>query len=277
MSVRQILLSEKGLSRTELVSIMAHVLSVPRERILMEPSMGLDEGQRDRIERLIEERRRGRPLAYLLKGKEFFSEPFYVDESVLIPRPETELLVEEAIKIIKEKGRPVTALDMGTGSGAIGILLSKHGAERVVCVDISPDALSVARKNAHTHGCRGRIEFVASDLLSGLAKGRAFDLICANLPYVARHEWQRLTVDVRDFEPRRALVGGRSGMEIYERYAGEVAAYLAPGGTLLCEIGGARQAAALAGLLRKSGLATAIEKDLAGRQRVVRGSWTSLS
>lgn len=277
MCIRQILLSEKGLSRTDLVAIISHVLSVAGERIFTEPSMSLDEGQKGRIARLIEERRRGRPLAYLLNRKEFFSESFYVDESVLIPRPETELLVEEAIKVMREKGRPVTALDMGTGSGAIGVLLSKHGAGRVVCADISPDALAVARKNAQALGLGEGIEFVASDLFSGLAKGRRFDLICANLPYVAGHEWERLMVDVKDFEPARALVGGPRGMEIYERYAGEVGAYLAPEGTVLCEIGGGRQARGLAALLRKSGFVTAVEKDLAGRQRVVRGSWTSLS
>jgi len=271
------LLSEKGLSRIDLVSIISHVLSVPGERLFMEPSRDIDEGQRRRIERLIEERRRGRPLAYLLNRKEFFSESFYVDESVLIPRPETELLVEEAIKVMKRRGHPVTALDMGPGSGVIGVLLSKNGADRVVCVDISPEALSIARKNAHALGCRERIEFVASDLFSGLKKDGPFDLVCANLPYVARHEWEGLMKDVRDFEPAGALVGGRTGMEVYERYAGEVGAYLAPEGTLLCEIGGSRQAAALAALLRKSGLATAIEKDLTGRQRVVRGSWISSS
>ena len=277
MRIGQILLSEKGLSRTDLVSIISHVLSVPRERIFMEPSMDLGEAERRRIEDLAGQRRMGRPLAYLLNRKEFFSESFYVDESVLIPRPETEILVEEALRIVKHKGRPTCVLDMGTGSGAIGLMLAKRGAGCVVCVDISPAALLVARKNATSLGLREEIEFVASDLFSGLAVERRFDLICANLPYVTEHEWKGLMQDVRDFEPRKALVGGATGMELYERYAHEAPAFLASGGTLLCEIGGESQAGALAALFGKGGLNVAIKKDLSGSERVVKASWTSSS
>ena len=130
-----------------------------------------------------------------------------MDERVLIPRPETELLVEEAMKIMRSKGRP-HVLDMGTGSGVIGILLAKNGAGSVLCVDISPGALAVARKNARAFGLRTRIDFVASDLFSAIKKGRSFDLICANLPYVALHEWEGLMTEVREFEPKHRP-GGR--------------------------------------------------------------------
>ncbi len=168
-------------------------------------------------------------------------------------------------------------LDMGTGSGVIGILLAKNGAGSAVCVDISPDALAVARRNARAFGLETGIEFVASDLFSAIRRGRTFDLICANLPYVALHEWEGLAAEVREFEPATALVGGEAGTELYERYLEEIGSYLAREGTLLCEIGGEAQAAFLGGRLKKAGFETSVLDDLAGRPRVIKGKWKSLS
>jgi len=269
-------LSEKDLPRVDLVGIISHVLALSTERLLASPERALDESQEHAIRRLIEERRSGKPLAYLTHEREFFSEPFYVDERVLIPRPETELLVEEAIKIVRSKERPAV-LDMGTGSGVIGIMLAKNGAGSVVCADISPAALAVARKNARAFGLQTGIEFMASDLFSAIKKGRTFDLICANLPYVALHEWKGLMAEVREFEPMHALVGGDAGTELYERYLEEIGDYLAEDGALLCEIGGEGQAGLLGAVLKKAGFETEVLRDLAGRQRVIRGSWKSLS
>ncbi len=278
MLIKELFLSRKEISRIDLVAIISHVLSVPGERVLMEPERNLDASAATTIERLIGQRRAGRPLAYLTNRREFFSESFYVDERVLIPRPETELLVEEALKIVRSHGPGARVLDMGTGSGIIGALLAKGGAGRVLCVDISPCALSVARKNAGSLGVGGRIDFLASDLFSGLARKEAiFDLICANLPYVGDEEWDGLMTDVRGFEPRLALVGGRKGTELYERFIEQVVPYLAPGGHVLCEIGGAGQAPLMERYLRAKGFDVAILHDLAGQQRVMKGSWTSLS
>ncbi len=276
MRIGQLYLSEKDLPRVDLVGIICHVLSLPPERILMEPERVLNESEQRKIRQSIEERRKGKPLAYLTHMREFLSEPFYVDGRVLIPRPETELLVEEAMKIIRSKGR-LQVLDVGTGSGVIGIHLLKNGAGSVVCVDISPAALAVARKNARAFGLQTGIEFMASDLFSAIKKGRTFDLICANLPYVALHEWEGLMAEVREFEPMHALVGGDAGTELYERYLEEIGDYLAADGALLCEIGGEGQAALLGAVLKKAGFEVAVLHDLAGRQRVIRGSWKSLS
>ena len=276
MRIGQIYLSEKDLPRVDLVGIISHVLSLPPERILMEPERVLNESEQRKIRQSIEERRKGKPLAYLTNQREFFSEPFYVDGRVLIPRPETELLVEEAMKIIRSKGH-LHVLDMGTGSGVIGILLAKNGAGSVVCADVSPAALAVARKNARAFGLQTGIEFMASDLFSAIKKGRTFDLICANLPYVALHEWKGLMAEVREFEPMHALVGGDAGTELYERYLEEIGDYLAEDGALLCEIGGEGQAALLSAVLKKAGFEMEVLRDLAGRQRVIRGSWKSLS
>ncbi len=269
MRIGQLLLSEKNVSRVDLIGIVSHVLSLSRERILMEPERVLDEAEQGKIGHAVGERRKGKPLAYLTNEREFFSEPFYVDESVLIPRPETELLVEEAIRIIRTKDCPVV-LDMGTGSGVIGINLLKNGAGSVLCTDISPDALAVARKNAHALGLATGIAFVASDLFSALKKGRSFDLICANLPYVALHEWEGLMPEVREFEPKGALVGGMKGTELYEKYLGEIGDYLKDTGVLLCEIGSEGQAAPLGAVLKKSGFEVTVLHDLAGRERVIK-------
>jgi release factor glutamine methyltransferase len=276
LRVKEILLSEKDLPRIDLLAIVSFALRLAPEWILSEPERAVDKAEADRIEQLIGERRRGKPLAYLTNRREFFSETFYVDERVLIPRPETELLVEEAIKSIGRKGR-LRALDMGTGSGAIGILLAKRGAGYVLCVDISPDALDVAYRNSRLMGVQDRIDFVASDLFSALKDGETFDLVCANLPYVASSEWEGLMDDVREFEPRQALVGGETGTETYERCLQEMAGHLAEGGSALLEIGGERQAARLGALMREAGFEVAVLRDLAGRVRLLRGSWTSSS
>jgi release factor glutamine methyltransferase len=267
--IRQIFLSEKDLPRIDLIGIVSHVLSLPPERILMESERVLDKSEEGKIGQSIDERRKGKPLAYITHMREFLSEPFYVDERVLIPRPETELLVEEALKIMRSKGR-LQVLDMGTGSGVIGILLAKNGAASVLCLDISPGALAVARKNARAFGLQTGIEFMASNLFSAVKKGRPFDLICANLPYVALHEWKGLMAEVREFEPKHALVGGDAGTELYERYLEEIGDYLSEDGALLCEIGGEGQAIPLVALLKKAGFEVTVLHDLAGRQRVIK-------
>ncbi len=277
MYIGELFLDGLGLAKTDLVNIASHVLSVSKEQLLMEPGRGLDQGQWNRIRDLAEERRKGRPLAYLTNRKEFFSETFYVDEHVLIPRPETELLVEEALSMMLGRRRPVRVLDMGTGSGIIGILLAKGGAEHVLCVDISPDALSVARRNARALSVEDRIDFVASDLFSSVRQDRLADLVCANLPYVGLDEWGDLMADVRYFEPKEALLGGKYGFELYGRFIPEVGGYLRRGGCILCEIGGEDQARIVGGLLRNAGFEVTVMNDLAGRQRVMKGIWISSS
>ena len=274
MRIEEILRSEKELPRVDLVAIVSCALGLTPEGVMAAPERMLDAAEADAIERLIEERRRGKPLAYITNRREFFSETFYVDEGVLIPRPETELLVEEAVELIRQRG-PLRVLDVGTGSGIIGLLLAKAGARSVLCVDISPAALAVADRNARAMGVREMIDFVASDLCSALKKEGLFDLICANLPYVAASEWEGLMKDVRGFEPKSALVAGPTGTEAYERLIADAPGRLAPGGSLLLEIGGEAQAASLGALLRDAGFGTAVSRDLAGRERLLRGSWTS--
>ena len=277
MYISELFLHEKGLARTDLIAIVSHVLSLSKEQVLMEPGRRLGREDWDRIQDLVRQRKEGKPVAYLTRQREFFSESFYVDERVLIPRPETESLVEEALAIIGGLGRPARVLDMGTGSGVIGILLARGGAEIAFCADISFDAIVVARRNAIAMGVEGKTVFVASDLFSSIKKEAVFDVICANLPYVGLDEWEALMVDVRCHEPAQALLGGLMGAELYGRFVVEATSYLRPGGAVLCEIGSKGQAAMVGALLKKAGLEVAVKSDLAGRQRVVRGRWTNSS
>ncbi len=278
MYLKQLFLQEKSLPRLDLAGIVSFVLKVPKERLFLEPERCFNEKQWREIQDLIGERQKGKPLAYITKRREFFSEDFYVDERVLIPRPETELLVEEGLSFIKERSGPVRVLDVGTGSGIIGITLARGGARSVLSVDISPGAIAVARRNSRMLGVEERMSFVVSDLLSAIGtNGLPFDLACANLPYVTTVEYDDLMDDVRHYEPREALIGGSEGMDFYERLLQNVTMFLSPGGALLCEIGGEKQAELLRTDLQKAGFEVTVKEDLAGRKRVVKGLWTSLS
>jgi release factor glutamine methyltransferase len=288
--VRELLRREKDIGRTDLVAIVAFVLGATRERIYMDPGRELAGAALEDIERHVAERKKGKPLSYITRTREFFSEEFLVDERVLVPRPETELLVEEALRIMAEKtGRErgqesghasqdtgPHILDMGTGSGIIGIILARHGAAAVTCVDISGDALLVARENAARLGVQDRTACVRSDLFTGISRSARFDIIVANLPYVSAPEWEELTTDVK-FEPRTALLGGILGTEIYERFVGELPGHLKEDGFVLCELGGAAQIEAVGKLMKGRGLRVDSKKDLAGRDRILIGSWKNLS
>jgi release factor glutamine methyltransferase len=242
----------------------------------MESERFLDEEEWGRVQELVAERRKGRPLAYITNRREFLSEDFYVDDRVLIPRPETELLVEEALSFMKGREDRFRVLDVGTGSGIIGIMLAKGGARDVVSVDISPGAISVARMNSRMLGVEARTSFIVSDLLSGIGTHcHPFDLVCANLPYVTADEYAELMDDVRCYEPKEALVGGTDGMDLYKRLIENLGSRICSGGAILCEIGGEAQAEALSTLLRSAGFEVTVKNDLAGRQRVVKGLWKS--
>lgn len=287
MQVRELLRREKGIGRTDLVAIMALVLATTRERIYMDPGRELTDAALRRVGQHIAERKKGKPLSYITGTREFFSEEFFVDQRVLVPRPETELLVEEALRIMAERPGPgqgsgqgpaegLSVLDMGTGSGIIGITLARHGAAAVTCVDISLDALLVTRENAARLGVQDRIACVRSDLFAGINSSMRFDVIAANLPYVSASEWEELATDVK-FEPKTALVGGALGTEVYERFVAGLPGRLKEDGFVLCELGGTTQIEAVGDLMKEHGLRVGSKKDLAGRDRVLIGSWKNLS
>lgn len=270
MRIRQIITGEKRLLRTDVVAVLCHALSLTKEQVFSDMDREVAGDDLDTLRRVLEERAAGRPLAYMTGTREFFSETFSVNEAVLIPRPETEVLVEEAIALIGGR-QDLAVLDMGTGSGVIGIIVAKHTGNRVVCVDISEAALAVARGNARSMGVGERTRFVCSDLFAALGDGARFDMILSNPPYVADEEWDGLMTDVRDFEPPRALKGGAEGLEVYRRIAAELPRRLTPGGWVLLEVGSAAQARVVGALLEGAGLTVSVKKDYSGRERVLAG------
>ena len=213
-------------------------------------------------------RRAGRePLAYILGQAEFWSLPLKVTPEVLIPRPETELLVEEALPRLSGRQQ---VLDVGTGSGALAIALAHERQELLVtAIDVSPAALAVAADNARSNGVAERIRFAQHDL--GLLPPGPFDLIVANPPYVPSGELAALMPEVRDFEPQLALDGGIDGLDAYRALARQAGVVLTAAGWLLVEVGSG-QAPAVQELFAGAGLKEIfVSRDLAGIERVVGG------
>jgi release factor glutamine methyltransferase len=188
-----------------------------------------------RYQALVDRRARREPPAYIVGTREFWGLDFEVTPDVLIPRPESELIVEEALAIAAGDP-PALVVDVGTGSGCLAISLAHElPSARVVATDVSAPALVVARRNAERHGVAARIRFVCADLLDGLAL--AADLIVANPPYVASRFAQGLQPEVRDYEPAVALFGGTDGPETLARFTGQAWRCLRPGGRFVCEFG----------------------------------------
>jgi release factor glutamine methyltransferase len=204
---------------------------------------------RDRFRGLVKERAAGKPVAYLVGQREFFSLPFAVTPDVLIPRPETELIIVRALDIVKESAKegdsPNMSLvaaeleiaDVGTGSGILAVTLAKHlPRSRVTAIDVSPAAIAVAQRNAERHGVAERIEWVEGDLFAAVDPSQKFDLVVSNPPYVSTAELTVLANDVRRFEPIAALDGGERGTNVIERLLPQAADRLRSDGWLLMEI-----------------------------------------
>jgi len=188
---------------------------------------------------LVLRRAAGEPVAYLVGRREFYCLSFRVNSHVLIPRPETELLVVTLLELARQwpHEKPLRICDVGTGSGIVAICAAKHLPRcSVIATDISPQALAVARMNAEEHGVAERIRFVESDLLCVLAPEERFAFLVSNPPYVREDEFADLPVEVRQFEPRHALVAGPQGTEIIQRLLPQAAERLVSAGYLLLEI-----------------------------------------
>ena len=252
--------------------LLAHVLQAQRIDLILRPDRVLTGGEHDAFEALVERRLRHEPVAYLLGWRDFFGRSFHVDGRVLIPRPETELLVEKALErlVAARHRRPaLVVLDLGTGSGAIAVTLAAEAPDaQVVASDISADALAVARQNACRHGVEERIEWVRADGLDALAG--PFDLIVSNPPYIRDDARATLMADVRDWEPPLALFAGPEGLDVIARLAPAAAERLWPSGALLMEIG-YDQGEAVQAMLRGDGRWQGVEafRDGGGHERVV--------
>lgn len=256
--------------------LLAHVRGCPRIALYTAFDQPVADAERTRFRELVKRRGEGEPVAYLVGTREFFSLPFAVTPDVLVPRPETEGLVVRALDLCKAAAAP-RIVDVGTGSGAIVVALARHLPKAtLLATDISSAALAVARSNAERHGVADRIEFVEGDLLSDPRAGGPWDVIVSNPPYVRDDEFAALPRDVREHEPRGALVAGPTGVELVTRLAAEAASRLVAGGWLLVEIGPTVAAAAEAALAAQPGLtAEPTLKDHAGLARIVQARGSS--
>lgn len=235
-------LREKAIDspRLDAQILLAHVLKCKRIDLYVRSDEEPSEPVRTAFKDLIRRRVEGCPVAYLVGQREFYLLTFEVNPAVLIPRPETELLVTEALRLLKGKEAP-KVIDIGTGSGCIALAIARHHASaQVTATDISGEALAVARRNAERLNLSARVRFLQGDLLEPVREEK-FDLMASNPPYVSADEFPQLMKEVRDFEPRLALDGGPNGLVVYRRLIEAAPAHLNPGGHLLLEIGATQE------------------------------------
>jgi release factor glutamine methyltransferase len=231
-------------ARLEAEVLLAHALGCRRIELYTRYTEPAAEEARDRFRELVRRRVEGCPVAYLVGRKEFFSLELEVSPAVLIPRPDSELVVVEFLELAKWKTAPAV-LDIGTGSGNLAIAIAKRqkGA-RVTAVDVSPEALAVAGRNAAKHDVADRVRFLHGDLFAPLSAEERFDFIVSNPPYIPTADIAGLAAGVRDYEPHLALDGGADGFAAFDRLLVGAAQHLNPDGWLLVEIGSPQEAAA---------------------------------
>lgn len=258
--------------------LLAHVMRLPRARLLASLDAPLTQSQIDSADQAFSRLRAGEPLPYILGHWEFYGLDFHVAPDVLIPRPETELLAEKAIKWLSAAHPSKrSVVDIGTGSGIIAITIARNIPNaNILATDISPEALKVAKRNAEKFHVHDRIEFIECDLLPELkVEGRksqvrlsTFDLICANLPYIPTQTLRSLPIF--GHEPTLALDGGEDGLDIYRRLLDIAPAWLAPGGMILLELEATQGIKALNLAAEKfSKSFTSLHQDLAGHDRLL--------
>lgn len=250
---------------------LGFVLGWDRVRLLSRLEESLAEEAWIRFRNLILRRAKGEPLQYLTGEQEFFGLPFHVTPEVLIPRPETELLVEEALNLMRGLSlQEIRFLDVGTGSGCIAVSIARENPASIGCaIDISATALQIARGNAARHGVERRIQFVQADLLECFPLAPAFDFILSNPPYVDLEEYDSLPVEIKEHEPRAALLGGEAGLKIYSRLIPAAPSRLRTGGYLMLELG-AGQDERVGQLVETQGLSVEkVLKDLRGIPRCI--------
>ena len=271
-------LGKKGIDSPRLTAeiLLAHKLNVDRITLYLNFDQPLTENELTGYRTLIKRRLQREPLQYIVGIQEFWSLEFAVTPQALIPRPETELLVEQAIErlkaVISEGNKTPSILDLGTGCGAIAISLAKAVQQvRLWATDISADALKLARLNAEKHGVSDKIKFLQGNLWEPLLdEGVTFDIILSNPPYIGAEEFENLSPEVRDYEPRLALNGHKDGMTYIQTIILEAPVFMKPGGWIMLEMapGQTEKALGLIGDIKDYGEKTRI-KDYSHRYRVV--------
>lgn len=256
--------------------MLASVLDWERVQLYTHFEDEVGEAERARYRDLVRRRAEGAPVAHLVGRKEFYSLRFDVSPAVLIPRPESEFVVMEAIEALKTLKEP-RLVDVGTGSGCLAIACAfKLPDARVAAVDLSPAALDVARQNARRHNLTDRVEFLEGDLLAPLAGAPPFDAIVSNPPYIPTADVANLEPGVRDHEPTLALDGGPDGLDVVRRLIQQAAPMLKPGGRLILEIGAAQETP-VRELIAEAGVweLRPTVRDLQGHPRVIHATRNS--
>ncbi len=255
--------------------LLAHVLGIPRMKLYLNFDRALVDREADAYRELVQRRGRREPLQHILGTVQFHGVELAVSRDALIPRPETELLVEQAITLVRERernrpGAPIEVVDFGTGSGCIAIALAVACPQvHVRAIDISPAALDLARANGARHNLGDRVEFIAGDSLGVLDRGRPVDVLVSNPPYIASGEIATLQPEVRDYDPRPALDGGADGLDFYRMLSAEAGVWMAAGGVVLVEFGD-DQGRAIGELFSAEGWAVDERmRDYSGRERIL--------
>jgi len=253
--------------------LVAHALKIDRTRVIIESLRPLESGELAMLRDLVKRRRTHEPIAYLRGFREFYGRPFKVDPRVLIPRPDTETLVDAALSRSEHVSLSMRLLDLCTGSGCVAITMARQRpTSTVVATDVSTDALAVARENAYRLGAYN-VGFVESDLYAAVQvqNERRFDVITANPPYIPSSDIEGLMSDVRDFEPRLALDGGEDGLRLIQTIVSEAPKHLTPNGVLAIEIEYQQGDRVRALFEANSFVEVRVDKDYGKLDRVVSG------
>jgi release factor glutamine methyltransferase len=252
--------------------LLSHVLGLKRIELYTQYNQPVAQEQLDQLRELVKRAGQHEPVAHLVGRTEFYSMEFDVTPDCLIPRPETELLVQRAIEFLRKRTGPQLVCDLCTGCGVIAVAIARNVPDaKVIATDISESALGVAAQNVEKHKLQERVELRRGDLFEPLvAQLDLFDVIACNPPYVSAAEYEALEKNVKDYEPRLALHAGADGLDFYRRIAGKVDGYLKPDGVLLLEIG-YQQGDAVRALFEHTGVfaEVRVEKDLTRNDRIV--------
>lgn len=262
--------------RLEAQILLSYALALKRTDFVTRGDCELGQRERENVDAVLERRIKGEPTAYIVGNQKFMSLDFFVDRSVLIPRPETELLVEAAVKTIRSHPASMSPnpfspaiVDVGTGSGCIAVCLAKQLPDAtVVGIDSSPEAVRIAKKNAHYHQVGDRCRFIFGNLLDPI--NDKVDMIISNPPYVPTAEIAALQPEIRDWEPRQALDGGEDGLDYIRQIIYHAPIYLSPSGLLLFEFGYG-QAQKIIDQAKSLFREIKIIKDYAGIERIFQG------
>lgn len=272
MGIEQLEKAGVGSPRINAEVLLMHAAGCDRSSLMAHPERELSAAQSAAYEAWLMERAAGKPAQYITGHQEFWGLEFLVNPSVLIPRPETELLVESAIEFAKTCPPNLAIADVGTGSGCIAVALAKELPQaRIYALDNSLDALNTARRNAARHQLESRINFLHSDLLKPAAGEQlpTFDLIVSNPPYVSERDFPYVMIEVRKYEPPSAVFAGESGIEVYERLIPQAVSALRSGGEIILELGYDTRERVRSLLLPTHWTDTDWRKDLAGHIRAV--------